>query len=363
MESNELATDVLQIQVNPLSTSMFSITDRTNPLSHFLEVTKDGGTMYKDWLISNGGRLTISTSDTSYPDLIVLNNSGGGIDYALSVDDTNGMKIRNKTANVNLLSFNASNYGNFINRLGINQASPTAYLDITGVIGQTQTTTDGIALTNNTAAANGAQQWSPALRFKAQAWTGASTTKEFRIYQHTAQGGENYLAVESRSGGAGAWTTSHYFFDEGSAQFQGHVGIATGIGFNNDYGAAGYYLTSAGSYASPCTWTAPPIIPTNALPELIVDLAVDVSGGNYNATTEGIYRILVGDNINAFVLPDAQTMTGKTIKIILTFGEPTTKVLDAGLWAVYAKDGSTPANGVSAGSNTFTSDGLNWYEF
>ncbi len=44
--------------------------------------------------------------------------------------------------------------------------------------------------------------------------------------------------------------------------------------------------------------------------------AIDISGGDYSATTAGIYQVSVGSLTNAFILPDATVLNGQTITII-----------------------------------------------
>lgn len=97
------------------------------------------------------------------------------------------------------------------NRLGLGTASPTSRLDITtNSLGVTQTTTSGLALVSTTAAAAGAQQISPALRFTAHGWkttsTAASQAVEIREYLLPVQGTANpsgtLLWEQSVNGGA-----------------------------------------------------------------------------------------------------------------------------------------------------------------
>lgn len=87
--------------------------------------------------------------------------------------------------------------GNFV---GIGVTAPTVALDMLGVQHLTNnalgtTVTDGIVLQNNTAAAAGAQQVSPALRFTGQGWkttaTAASQTVDWVQYVLPVQGTTN----------------------------------------------------------------------------------------------------------------------------------------------------------------------------
>lgn len=89
-----------------------------------------------------------------------------------------------------------SAYDQVNDRLGIGQTTPVSKVDITtNSLGTTQTQTSGLALINNTAAAVGAQQISPALRFLGRGWktnaTAGSQTLEFRQWLLPVQGTAN----------------------------------------------------------------------------------------------------------------------------------------------------------------------------
>src|SRR3989344_3005549 len=117
-----------------------------------------------------------------------------------------------------------------IDRLGIGQTVPTSKLDITTTaLGVTQTTSSGLALVNTTAAAAGAQQISPALRWSGFGWktdaTAASQAVDFRSYVVPVQGAANptgYLAFESSVNG-GAYS------DRMVIDSAGNVGIGTTV--------------------------------------------------------------------------------------------------------------------------------------
>lgn len=89
--------------------------------------------------------------------------------------------------------FGTSAYDEVNNRLGIGTASPSTRLEVrTDALGTTQVTTAGLALVNETAAAAGAQQISPAIRWKGYGWkttaTAASQSVEFRADVLPVQG-------------------------------------------------------------------------------------------------------------------------------------------------------------------------------
>src|SRR3989338_9696800 len=87
---------------------------------------------------------------------------------------------------------------------------PTSKLEVrTAGLGVTQTTSSGLALVNTTAAAAGAQQISPAIRWSGFGWktdaTAASQAVDFRSYVVPVQGTANptgYLTFESSVNGA-----------------------------------------------------------------------------------------------------------------------------------------------------------------
>lgn len=148
-----------------------------------------------------------------------------------------------------------SAYDEVNNRLGINQATPTSRLHIvTTGLGTTQVSTSGIALENSTAAAAGAQQISPELRFKAFGWktnaTAASQSLEFRAYVLPVQGTANptgSLKLE-RSINGGAYTETIRFGETGQIYCAGSAGNS------------GYYLRSGGATGT-AIWAAFPAAP------------------------------------------------------------------------------------------------------
>jgi len=116
-----------------------------------------------------------------------------------------------------------------IDRLGIGQTVPTSKLDITTTaLGVTQTTSSGLALVNTTAAAAGAQQISPALRWSGLGWktdaTAASQAVDFRSYVVPVEGTANptgYLSFGSSVNG-GAYSDGQMVITTA-----GNVGIGT----------------------------------------------------------------------------------------------------------------------------------------
>ena len=95
--------------------------------------------------------------------------------------------------------------------VGVGTTAPSSRLDITtDSLGSSQTVSSGLALVNRTAAADSAQQISPALRWSGSGWktdsTAASQRVDFRAYAVPVQGTAaptGYLAFESSINGGG----------------------------------------------------------------------------------------------------------------------------------------------------------------
>ncbi|MDQ7778189.1 MAG: hypothetical protein RDV41_00575, partial [Planctomycetota bacterium] len=99
--------------------------------------------------------------------------------------------------------------------LGIGTTGPTSMLDVTkNAIGATQADTYGLSLVNTTAAAAGAQQYSPPVRWRGYGWEttgGTSQSVDFRGYVVPVQGtaASGYLTFESSINGA-AYSTNRF---------------------------------------------------------------------------------------------------------------------------------------------------------
>lgn len=110
--------------------------------------------------------------------------------------------------------------------IGTNAGTVSSRVDVTtNSLGTSQTTTSGLALVNTTAAANGAQQISPALRWSGAGWktnaTAASQAVEFRAYATPVQGTSaptGYLGFGAAINGS--WTNDQINFSN-----TGEVGI------------------------------------------------------------------------------------------------------------------------------------------
>jgi hypothetical protein len=92
--------------------------------------------------------------------------------------------------------------------LGVGQAAPTNGIAVKESIGVTSS--DGLLLTNTTAAAAGVQQWSPRIHLTGQGWkttaTAASETVDWIIENQPVQGSttpDTYLAFSSQINGTG----------------------------------------------------------------------------------------------------------------------------------------------------------------
>jgi hypothetical protein len=153
--------------------------------------------------IFDASKNLISASTTTYPDLTELSYLKGvtsSIQTQLNAKGTGTVTGTGTAGQVSFWSSASAQTGdndlfwdNTNKYLGIGQATPTSRLHIeTNALGTTQTNTSGLALINTTAAANGAQQISPALRFSSNGWgTTAGTSRDvsFRMYSTPIQGG------------------------------------------------------------------------------------------------------------------------------------------------------------------------------
>lgn len=129
--------------------------------------------------------------------------------------------------------------------VGIGTATPSSNLDITtNALGTTQTTSSGLALVNTTAAAAGAQQISPAIRWSGSGWktnaTAASQTVDFRAY---------VLPVQEAAAPTGNWVLQSSI--NGNAYAQAFaIGSAGQVFVNSSSGSSGQVLTSSGAAGS-----------------------------------------------------------------------------------------------------------------
>jgi len=146
--------------------------------------------------------------------------------------------------NSNLFWDDSNNY------LAIGTSSPSSKIDITtNSLGTTQTTTSGLALVNNTAAAAGAQQISPAIRWSGKGWktnaTAASQDVSFRVFVVPVQSTVNptgYLQFESSINGA-TYGRPIRLFSTGAIDTD-PVGNGSGGGVTASFGS-GFALSGA----------------------------------------------------------------------------------------------------------------------
>lgn len=150
----------------------------------------------------------------------VTGGTGSGDNLTLT-STSNGTKGK-------IIFGSASAYDQVNNYLGIGQTTPASRLDVTtNSLGVTQTNTSGILVANNTAAALGAQQYSPAVRWRGYGWgTTASTSQsvDFRAWvlpsQSTTPQGTWTLDASINGG---AYTTVLSILNSGAASFTGQV--------------------------------------------------------------------------------------------------------------------------------------------
>ena len=142
--------------------------------------------------------LTFSTGLTRTVDTITNNLSTGvsGGQSAIGGTGSGENLTLSSTSNVTkgkVIFGSASAYDEVNDRIGVSTTSPASKIEIiTNNLGTTQTRDSGLSLSNNTSAANGAQQYSPSIRFKGQGWktaaTAASQNVEAQIYLRPVQG-------------------------------------------------------------------------------------------------------------------------------------------------------------------------------
>jgi hypothetical protein len=190
-------------------------------------------------------------SGSSYTFSTGLTESGGTVTNNLST----GIASANQTAIGSTLSggtftlsstshatkgkllFGASAYDEVNDRLVIGATTANSRLDITtNSIGVTQTNTSGIVLSNNTAAALGAQQKAPALRFRGNGWgtTGsASQTVDVRYDLLPVQGttAPTWQMLMSSSINGGAYTNPFNWTSDGSFTASGQLTAGTHLSF------------------------------------------------------------------------------------------------------------------------------------
>jgi hypothetical protein len=157
---------------------------------------------------SLGNILTLTSSATDVSNKVInISQTGAtsGVDYGAYISNTGAA-----TTNIGLYataSGATSNYAAIFDagNVGIGTTGPASKLDVTTTaLGASQTNTSGLALVNTTAAALGAQQISPAIRWRGFGWktdaTAASQPVDFRSYVVPVQGAASptgYLAFES----------------------------------------------------------------------------------------------------------------------------------------------------------------------
>lgn len=123
-----------------------------------VEIGDSGNSQYSDLiLVSNSGTAEIFKAGTGY------SSYGGAL--ALNIYNSNGAIAFHPNGIANAMFINTS--GN----VGIGTTAPNAKLNVnTNAMGVTVSDSSGISLTNETAAAAGAQQMSPTLRWSGQGW-------------------------------------------------------------------------------------------------------------------------------------------------------------------------------------------------
>jgi hypothetical protein len=235
-----------------------------------------------DGTITSTGVLTAYTSVPSInighngDSAFIAATSGGGANTPISFSvGNNNEKMRITTA------------GN----VGIGTTAPNAKLNInTNAMGVTVSDASGISLTNSTAAASGAQQMSPTLRWSGQGWktnaTAASQNVSFIAFLTPIQGSANPTGIlQFRSSiNGGAYGAGMSLSTSGALIVSNSV---TATSFVKTGGTATEYLMANGSVSTltnPVTGTGT----TNYLPKFTGATAIGDSQVFDNGTDVGI---------------------------------------------------------------------------
>ena len=229
--------------------------------------------------------------------------------------------------------------------IGTNGSTPSSSLDVTkNSLGTTQTTTSGLALVNTTAAAAGAQQISPAMRWSGAGWktnaTAASQSVEFRSFVTPVQGTSDpsgYLGIGSAINGS--WTDNQTAFSSGgeigigTQTFSGKLNVNAGSGGfpGNFYGASGAgssnYVqianttttgTEALAFNEVSTLTAIPAViqrfgSTHATRAKELNIGTYESNAPVTITMNSTVRMTAGTDGNIYVANKFSAGTGTTV--------------------------------------------------
>jgi len=176
-----------------------TIANSSDATSHTQTLSNSGGsTQYIEGtgigLATGGTSLngTVTITNT-LPDQTVVLNNGAGISATGTYPN---FTITNTSPSLWTDGGTDTYLTATTDNVAIGTSTANSKVDVTtNGLGVTQTTTSGIVLSNNTAAAAGAQQISPALRLRANGWktnaTAASQTVDFRSYALPIQGAAN----------------------------------------------------------------------------------------------------------------------------------------------------------------------------
>lgn len=227
-------------------------------------------------------------------------------------------------------------------------ASVTSKLDVqTNALGVTQTTTSGIALTNTTAAANGAQQITPALRLSGLGWgTTASTSQavDMREYLLPVQGTvPSGTRIWDASIAGGAYTSVLTYSTLGTLTLVPNNPTISGTGFLSLSGTSGgVNMNSGGMQVGNGA--------ANALyiPAYNGGTNTTVAQWQYASSTNNLLRVGVGGNTGGSTL----TVGGNYSSFIVGNGVVTTAASGTHTWLANAV--VSPMGTVTSGGATVT---------
>lgn len=256
------------------------------------------------------------------------------------------------------------------NRLGVGTLSPASALDVTtNAIGNTQTQTGGILIANTTAAINGTQQWSPAIRLRGFGFasTGSvSQSADWRMYNVTLQGIANStsnLLFDFSLAGA-AYVTKMSLGNSGLLSTTGGISTTTGAFTGAITGATSYnglVITANTGDITTGTWNGTTIATTRGGTGLATYTTGDILYASATnvlsklaATTNGFVLTLAA-GIPAWAAP-ATSGTVTTVSVVTNQGvsgsvaNPTTT--PAITLTLGALTGVTSFNGLVITANT-----------
>lgn len=103
--STDDTKSLMSIQGPSTSTNIFKVSDEANPgVGNYFYVGANTGFMSGNWVISNGGELTIATGSLGQSEMLKLTNAAGAKTHALAYTDGGNFSIRDVTNSLDRFS-------------------------------------------------------------------------------------------------------------------------------------------------------------------------------------------------------------------------------------------------------------------